>query len=128
MAAKRYVIEAHVRDKALRKIRARSKEIIGQIRRTYDPKMEYRLIQKYNSYLIGIHNYYCIATHVNLDIHEIAFDVKKAFTTDSNTDCKEQEVSQTGISRKIREKPRSPISEWTRSCPRSVCSAPSAHG
>lgn len=76
--SKRYVIEAHVRDKALEKIRARSKEIIGQIRRTYDPKMEYRLIQKYNSYLIGIHNYYCIATHVNLDIHEIAFDVKKS--------------------------------------------------
>ena len=76
--SKRYVIEAHVRDKALKKIRARSKEIIGQIRRTYDSKMEYRLIQKYNSYLIGIHNYYCIATHVNLDIHEIAFDVKKS--------------------------------------------------
>ena len=76
--SKRYVIEAHVRDKALEKIRARSKEIIGQIRRIYDPKMEYRLIQKYNSYLIGIHNYYCIATHVNLDIHEIAFDVKKS--------------------------------------------------
>lgn len=76
--SKRYVIEAHVRDKALKKIRARSKEIIGQIRRTYDPKMEYRLMQKYNSYLIGIHNYYCIATHVNLDIHEIAFDVKKS--------------------------------------------------
>lgn len=76
--SKRYVIEAHVRDNALKKIRARSKEIIGQIRRTYDPKMEYRLIQKYNSYLIGIHNYYCIATHVNLDIHEIAFDVKKS--------------------------------------------------
>ena len=76
--SKRYVIEAHVRDKALKKIRARSKEIIGQIRRTYDPKMEYRLIQKYNSYLIGIHNYYCTATHVNLDIHEIAFDVKKS--------------------------------------------------
>lgn len=76
--SKRYVIEAHMRDKALKKIRARSKEIIGQIRRTYDPKMEYRLIQKYNSYLIGIHNYYCIATHVNLDIHEIAFDVKKS--------------------------------------------------
>jgi group II intron reverse transcriptase/maturase len=76
--SKRYVIEAHVRDKALKKIRVRSKGIIGQIRRTYDPKMEYRLIQKYNSYLIGIHNYYCIATHVNLDIHEIAFDVKKS--------------------------------------------------
>ena len=40
--------------------------------------MEYRLIQKYNSYIIGIHNYYCIATHVNIDIQKIAFDVKKS--------------------------------------------------
>lgn len=40
--------------------------------------MEYRLIQKYNAYLIGVHNYYCIATHVNLDFQTIAFDVKKS--------------------------------------------------
>ena len=89
-----------MRDKALEKVRARSKEIIGQIRRTYDPKMEYRLIQKYNSYLIGIHNYYCIATHVTSIFTKSLLMSKRAFTTDSNTDCKEQEVSQTGISKK----------------------------
>lgn len=75
---KRYVVEAHIKDKALLKIREKSKEIIGQLRRTYNPGMEYRLIQKYNSYLIGVHNYYCIATHVNRDIQKIAFDVKKS--------------------------------------------------
>ena len=74
----RYVIEAHIKDKALLKIREKSKTIIGHIRQTYNPGMEYRLIQKYNSYIIGIHNYYCIATHVNVDIHKIAFDVKKS--------------------------------------------------
>ena len=74
----RFVIEAHIKDKALLKIRDKSKAIIGQLRQTYNPGMEYRLIQKYNSYLIGIHNYYSIATHVNIDIHEIAFDVKKS--------------------------------------------------
>ncbi len=74
----RYVVEAHIKDKALLKIREKSKGIIGQIRQTYDPGMEYRLIQKYNSYIMGIHNYYCIATHVNIDIHKIAFDVKKS--------------------------------------------------
>ncbi|MGN0593229.1 MAG: group II intron reverse transcriptase/maturase [Ruminococcus sp.] len=74
----RYVVEAHIKDKALLKIREKSKGIIGQIRQTYDPGMEYRLIQKYNSYIMGIHNYYCIATHVNTDIHKIAFDVKKS--------------------------------------------------
>lgn len=75
---KRFVVEAHIKDKALLKIRDKSKEIIGQLRQTYDPGMEYRLIQKYNSYVIGIHNYYSIATHVNLDVHKIAFDVKKS--------------------------------------------------
>ena len=74
----RYVVEAHIKDKALLKIREKSKGIIGQIRQTYDPGMEYRLIQKNNSYIMGIHNYYCIATHVNIDIHKIAFDVKKS--------------------------------------------------
>ena len=74
----RYVVEAHIKDKALLKIREKSKEIIGQIRQTYDPAMEYRLIQKFNSYVIGVHNYYSIATHVNIDIHKIAFDVKKS--------------------------------------------------
>ena len=40
--------------------------------------MEYRLIQTYNSYVMGVHNYYSIATHVNPDFHKIAFDVKKS--------------------------------------------------
>ena len=74
----RYVVEAHIKDKALLKIRDKSKEIIGQLRQTYDPGMEYRLIQKYNAYVIGVHNYYALATHVNIDFHEIAFDVKKS--------------------------------------------------
>ncbi len=74
----KYVIEAHMKDKALTKIHKKSKEIIAQIRGTYDTGKEYRLIQKYNAYLIGVHNYYCIATHVNIDFRKIAFDVKKS--------------------------------------------------
>lgn len=74
----RYVIEAHIKDKALLNIRKKSKTIIGKMRQTYDKGMEYRLIQMYNSYLIGVHNYYSIATHVNIDFQKIAFDVKKS--------------------------------------------------
>lgn len=74
----KYVIKACVKDKALLKIREKSKTIIGQLRQTYDKGMEYKLIQKYNSYIIGVHNYYSIATHVNLDFQTIAFDVKKS--------------------------------------------------
>ncbi len=74
----RYVIKARVKDKALLKIRKKCKDLIGSLRQTYDKHMEYKLIQKYNAYLIGIHNYYCIATHVNLDFQTIAYDVKKS--------------------------------------------------
>lgn len=74
----RYVIETHMKEKTLQKIHDKSKQIIGELRQTYDKGMEYRLIQKYNAYIIGVHNYYCIATHVNLDFQQIAFDVKKS--------------------------------------------------
>ncbi len=74
----KYVIKACVKDKALIKIRKKAKDLIGSLRQTYDKHMEYRLIQKYNAYLIGVHNYYCIATHVNLDFQTIAYDVKKS--------------------------------------------------
>ena len=74
----RHVVEAHLKDKALLKIREKSQKYIGKLRQTYDKEMEYRLLQLYNSYLIGIHNYYNIATHVNLDFQKIAFDVKKS--------------------------------------------------
>ena len=74
----KYVVEAHVKEKKLAKIKAYSKEIVGKIRQTYNAGMEYKLVQMYNSYLIGVHNYYCIATHVNLDFQEIAYDVKKS--------------------------------------------------
>jgi group II intron reverse transcriptase/maturase len=74
----KYVMEAHIKEKKLAKIKAYSKEIIGRIRQTYNTGMEYKLVQMYNSYLIGVHNYYCIATHVNLDFQKIAYDVKKS--------------------------------------------------
>ena len=67
-----------MKEKTLQKIHDKSKQIIGELRQTYDKGMEYRLIQKYNAYIIGVHNYYCIATHVNPDFHQIAFDVKKS--------------------------------------------------
>lgn len=75
----KYVVEAHVKEAKLQKIKQHCKYIMGLLRNTYDKKMEYKFIQMYNSYLIGVHNYYSIATHVNLDFQTIAYDVKKSF-------------------------------------------------
>lgn len=105
----KYVAEAHIQDKKLVKIKAYSKEIIGKIRQTYNPGMEFKLIQTYNSYLIGVHNYYSIATHVNLDFQKIAFDVKKSLynrlnhrITKNGTITNNYIKKQYGTSREIR--------------------------
>ncbi len=74
----KFVVETHIKDDALKKIHSKSKKIIKKLRQTYNQRMEYKLIQQYNSYIIGVHNYYSIATHVNKDIQKIAYDVKKS--------------------------------------------------
>lgn len=75
----KYVVEAHVKEAKLQKMKQHCKYIMGLLRKTYNKGMEYKWIQMYNSYLIGVHNYYSIATHVNLDFQTIAYDVKKSF-------------------------------------------------
>lgn len=74
----KYIVKANIKDSSLYKIRTHAKYLIGRIQRTGNEKMQYKLIQLYNSYIIGVHNYYCIATMVNIDFHKIAFDVKKS--------------------------------------------------
>ena len=125
----RYVIEAHIKDKALLKIRKKSKEIIGQIRQTYDSGMEYRLIQTYNSYVMGVHNYYSIATHVNPDFHKIAFDVKKEPLQQIEAQAAEERSNHKQVYQgKIRHEPGGTLPEWSRYRPDCLCSAQSTHG
>ena len=38
----------------------------------------YGAINKYNAYVIGVHNYYAIATLVSMDFNQIAFGVQKS--------------------------------------------------
>ena len=75
----KYVVKARVKEQTLLRIREKSRFLIKQLRGTYDPAREYWLIQLYNTHLIGVHNYYSIATHVHMCFQTIAFDVKKSF-------------------------------------------------
>ncbi|EHZ2966205.1 group II intron reverse transcriptase/maturase [Enterococcus faecalis] len=74
----KFVVKARMKKQALAKIHEKSKSIIKRLRQTYNKDMEYKWIQLYNAHIIGVHNYYSIATHVNLDFKTIAFDVKKS--------------------------------------------------
>lgn len=72
----KWVIVSHVSDKALSKIKATAKEHIKAIQFAKGNEEEYKLINYYNSYVMGIHNYYRMATDVNADFQPLAYGIK----------------------------------------------------
>lgn len=73
----KFVVKSHVSKKALQKIKIKTKEHIKKIQFATKSNLdEYARINDYNIYLIGIHNYYKMATHVSGDFQKIAFEIK----------------------------------------------------
>lgn len=75
----KYVVESHIRDKALRNIKANLNRFIYNIEFPSGGKRnEYDAICKYNAYVMGVHNYYKSATKVCSDLRPLAFQVHKS--------------------------------------------------
>lgn len=70
---KGYVINSRISDKAKRKITEKYRNQIDKIKN----KPKVYNVDKLNSMILGWHNYYRIATHVNLDFSEINYLVRK---------------------------------------------------
>ena len=68
-----YKVESHISDKSLNRIKEKATEHIKRIAKPSNQNEEYKAIGEYNSYVLGIHNYYRFATHISKDIHKIAF-------------------------------------------------------
>jgi hypothetical protein len=75
--ATKYVAETHMSPKAIKTVKAKLAEQIKKIQKTPNSSNCIKEIGKYNSMIIGIHNYYEIATHVNLDLRKIGYDLQK---------------------------------------------------
>ncbi len=74
---RKYVIKSCISDKAKAKIKVKCIKAIENIRNSKDNFEETMNIQKYNSTIIGIHNYYQIATMVCCDLGKIAYIVNR---------------------------------------------------
>ena len=74
----RYTVESHISKKAEKKIKDKTHELVKEIQRPQGAQTGYGAVNKYNAYVIGVHNYYAIATLVNLDFGQIAFGVRKS--------------------------------------------------
>ena len=73
----KYTVVSHISDKRKEKIKKRAAEMVEKIKFPANVNEEHKFIMDYNSYVLGVHNYYRIATHVNQDFAEIGFSVKR---------------------------------------------------
>ena len=66
----KWVVKSHIQEKALDKIKTNIRKHISNIQK---PKLHLEVyIRNYNSYIIGIHNYFNCATHCNIDMSKLS--------------------------------------------------------
>lgn len=70
--ADKYVVKSHVQDKAKIEIRNQAKLYVKEIQHATGETV-YKYISSYNSFVMGVQNYYRLATHVTQDFGEVAF-------------------------------------------------------
>ncbi|HHP1111463.1 group II intron reverse transcriptase/maturase [Bacillus thuringiensis] len=73
----RYVAVTHVSPKALEKTKQDLAEQVKKIQKTPNSIETIKRINIYNSMVIGKHNYYRIATHINLDFMKIGLELSQ---------------------------------------------------
>lgn len=78
--SKKYVVKSHMCDKAIEIAKHKLKQQIGKIHRPKDNKSEWKAINQYNLMVIGLHNYYKMATNISLDVSKIARNINIAIT------------------------------------------------
>lgn len=74
---KKYVVNSHMSDKALRNAKENISNCIKTMQRPTNDKEQYKEIIQYNATVVGLHNYYRVATNISLDFAKIAFHIKK---------------------------------------------------
>lgn len=70
----KHVVKSHISDKATKNI---VKEIKAKIK-TMQKHPNVNNVNRYNATILGMHNYYKVATHVNIDFHKVYFLVSKS--------------------------------------------------
>lgn len=77
LKGKRYVVRSHMSDKAYCKAHEKLSEEVRLLAHSSDDTAQFMQLQKYNSVVAGLHEYYCIATEVTHDFSRLAFSINK---------------------------------------------------
>lgn len=78
---KKYVVRSHMSDKAIKNVKNKLKEAIKKMEYPQNNKEEYKAVMRYNSLIWGVHNYYKIASEVNIDCAKIAYTINNSLKT-----------------------------------------------
>ena len=78
---KRYVIYSHISDKDSKNIHLKAKQYLCKIQYPDSRETAYKAVQNYNAFVMGVHNYYRLATNVSCDFARIAYPVLKSLKT-----------------------------------------------
>ena len=73
----KYTVKSHLSDKSIARIKQYVSKTVELIQKPKDDKEQLKNVGIYNSNVVGFHNYYSVATHVTIDFHKIAFQVRK---------------------------------------------------
>lgn len=73
----RYGVKSKISAKAIERISIDCKGIIKEMQRPADDKEAYATVCKWNSYVMGVHNYYCIATEAVPQFGQVAYIVNR---------------------------------------------------
>ena len=74
---KKYVVRSHMSDKAYKKAHEKVSEEVKHLAHSPDGDAQFMQLQKYNSVVAGLHEYYQIATEVAHDFGKLAFSINK---------------------------------------------------
>lgn len=75
----KYVVESHIREKSQELIVKNLRKLIHDMEfPNQGSRSEYAALSRYNSYVLGIHNYYSLATRISEDCAKIAFRIQKS--------------------------------------------------
>lgn len=71
----KYVVESHMAENAIRRTKQNLAEQIKKIQKPPTDSTQWIQIARYNSMVMGIQNYYPLATHINLDLSRVQFEL-----------------------------------------------------
>lgn len=83
---KKYVVRSHMSDKAYKKAHEKVSEEVKKLAHSSDDNAQFMQLQKYNSVVAGLHEYYCISTEVSHDFSRLAFSINKQLRNRLNGD------------------------------------------